>query len=58
MLWRLTFPKDNCGYARVEEWEAACSLSGEPHTYANWGPSVLFNSSQDDLRVRFGVAGL
>lgn len=67
LLWRLTFPNNNGGYARVEEWQAACaysvgnqacSLSGEPNDYANWGPGILFNSSRDFFRVRFSVAGL
>ncbi len=64
VIWRLTFPSNNGGYARVQEWEAscqysladqACSLSGEPHDYANWGPGVLFNSSRDFFRVRFSL---
>lgn len=66
-LWRLTFPPNAAGYATVEEWDngceysladQACSLSGEPHSYANFGPGILFNSSNDYFRVRFSVAGL
>ncbi len=65
-LWRLTFPANAAGYATVEEWNngceyslanQACSLSGEPHGYANFGPGILFNSSTDYFRVRFSVAG-
>jgi len=66
-LWRLTFPPNAAGYATVEEWDngcdyslanQACSLSGEPHNYANFGPGILFNSSNDFFRVRFSAAGL
>tara|TARA_R110002096_G_scaffold143328_5_gene299427 strand:- start:79744 stop:80607 length:864 start_codon:yes stop_codon:yes gene_type:complete len=66
-LWRLTFPANMGGYATVEEWDngcdysladQACSLSGEPHNYANFGPGILFNSSADYFRVRFSAAGL
>jgi hypothetical protein len=66
-LWRLTFPANAAGYATVEEWDngcdyslanQACSLSGEPHNYANFGPGILFNSSTDYFRVRFSAAGL
>ncbi len=66
-LWRLTFPPNAAGYATVEEWDngcdyslanQACSLSGEPHNYANFGPGILFNSSTDFFRVRFSAAGL
>ena len=66
-LWRLTFPANMGGYATVEEWDngcdysladQACSLSGEPHNYANFGPGILFNSSSDYFRVRFSAAGL
>ena len=65
-LWRLTFPSNAAGYATVEEWDngcdysladQACSLSGEPHDYANFGPGVLFNSSTDFFRVRFSAQG-
>lgn len=66
-LWRITWPSNQGGYARVESWDAACaysladpacSLSGEPHDYANWGPGVVFDQSRDFFRVRFSVAGL
>ncbi len=65
-LWRLTFPANSAGYATVEEWNngceyslanQACSLSGEPHGYANFGHGILFNSSTDYFRVRFSVVG-
>lgn len=67
LIWRLTFPSNHGGYARVEAWEAACaysladqacSVSGDPLTYANWGPGVVFDSSRDFFRVRFSVAGM
>ena len=66
-LWRLSFPSNQGGYATVEEWDngceysladQACSLSGEPHSFANFGPGVLFNSSTDYFRVRFSQATL
>ncbi|MBK9033121.1 MAG: hypothetical protein IPL61_17935 [Myxococcales bacterium] len=66
-VWRLSWPSGQGGYARVDAWaaacayslaDAACSLSGEPHNYASFGPGVVFNSSTDYFRVRFSVAGL
>jgi hypothetical protein len=47
-LWRLSWPAGQGGYARVDAWGAACaysladpacSLSGEPHNYASFGPA-------------------
>ena len=67
VLWRLSWPAGQGGYARVDAWAAACaysladpacSLSGEPHNYASFGPGIVFNSSTDYFRVRFSVAGL
>ncbi len=67
VLWRITWPERRAGYATVEEWEAACeysladmacSLSGEPHDYARWGPGVVFDTSRDYFRVRFSVEGM
>ena len=67
VLWRLSWPAGHGGYASVDAWAAACaysladpacSLSGEPHDYASFGPGVVFNSSTDYFRVRFSVAGL
>lgn len=67
VLWRLSWPAGQGGYARVDAWaaacayslaDAACSLSGEPHTYASFGPGIVFNSTTDYFRVRFSVAGL
>ena len=66
-LWRLSWPAGQGGYARVDAWGAACaysladpacSLSGEPHNYASFGPGVVFNSTTDYFRVRYSVAGL
>ncbi len=65
-LWRLSW-SSNTGYATVDAWDngcaysladQACSLSGEPHDDANWGPGVVFNSSTDYFRVRFSAQGL
>lgn len=67
VLWRLSWPAGQGGYARVDAWAAACaysladpacSLSGEPHNYASFGPGIVFNSTTDYFRVRFSVAGL
>ena len=67
VLWRLSWPAGQGGYARVDAWAAACaysladpacSLSGEPHNYASFGPGIVFNSSTDYFRVRFSVAAL
>lgn len=66
-LWRLSWEPNSAGYANVDAWDngceyslanQACSLSGEPHDYANFGPGVVFNSSADYFRVRFSVQGL
>lgn len=66
-LWRLSWEPNSAGYANVDAWDngceyslanQACSLSGEPHDYANFGPGVVFNSSTDYFRVRFSVQGL
>jgi hypothetical protein len=66
-LWRLSWPAGQGGYARVDAWGAACaysladpacSLSGEPHNYASFGPGIVFNSTTDYFRVRYSVAGL
>lgn len=66
-LWRLSWGSNSAGYATVDAWDngcayslanQACSLSGEPHDDANWGPGVVFNSSTDYFRVRFSVQGL
>lgn len=66
-LWRVSWPSNGGGYATVEAWDngctysladQACSLSGEPHDDANWGPGVVLNSSTDFFRVRFSVQGL
>ncbi len=67
VLWRLSWPAGQGGYARVDAWAAACaysladpacSLSGEPHDYASFGPGIVFGSATDYFRVRFSVAGL
>ncbi|MEZ4404244.1 MAG: hypothetical protein R3B06_29750 [Kofleriaceae bacterium] len=67
VLWRLSFPPNHGGYATVDAWAAACaysladpacSLSGEPHDYASFGPGVVFNSTTDYFRVRWSVAGM
>ena len=67
VLWRLSWPSGQGGYARVDAWaaacayslaDAACSLSGEPHNYASFGPGIVFNSTTDYFRVRFSVAGM
>jgi hypothetical protein len=66
-LWQLSWDANSAGYADVDGWDngcaysladQGCSLSGEPHTYANFGPGVLFNSSNDYFRVLFSVQGL
>ena len=44
-----------CAYSLADP---ACSLSGEPHNYASFGPGIVFNSTTDYFRVRFSVAGL
>ena len=66
-LWRLRLPDNAGGYATLEAWDnccdysladQACSLSGEPHDEAIFGPGFVFNSSTDFLRVRFSASGL
>jgi hypothetical protein len=44
-----------CAYSLADP---ACSLSGEPHNYASFGPGIVFNSTTDYFRVRYSVAGL
>ncbi len=66
-LWRISWPANQGGFARVDVWDngcdfsvgdQACRFSGEPHDYADFGPGIEFDSSSDFFRIRYSVAGL